>query len=84
MIEHFHRQLKPALQAQHNPIEWMDALPLVLLGIRSAVKHKQLWSRGINVVQQCVRSLTFNYPMSTFKFYAAPYNAMRAIVGYPT
>ena len=39
MIERFHRQYKAALKAQHNPMQWMDALPLVLLGIRSAVKQ---------------------------------------------
>ena len=39
MIERFHRQLKTALKAQHNSTQWIDLLPLVLLGIRSAVKQ---------------------------------------------
>ena len=39
MIEPFHRQLKTALKAQHNSTQWIDLLPLVLLGIRSAVKQ---------------------------------------------
>ena len=39
MIERFHRQLKAALKAQPQPDSWMDALPLVLLGIRTALKE---------------------------------------------
>eukprot|EP00731_Ephydatia_muelleri_P016142 Em0009g566a len=39
MVERFHRQLKAALKAQPQPDSWMDALPLVLLGIRTAVKE---------------------------------------------
>lgn len=38
MVERFHRQLKAALKAQHNS-SWMDTLPLVLLGIRTALKE---------------------------------------------
>ncbi|XP_037520528.1 uncharacterized protein LOC119397160 [Rhipicephalus sanguineus] len=38
MVERFHRQLKAALTAteEHN---WVEALPLVLLGIRSTLKE---------------------------------------------
>ena len=39
MVERFHRQLKAALKAQHNSAAWVDALPLVLLGIRTALKE---------------------------------------------
>ena len=39
MVERLHRQLKAALKAQPNPSTWMDVLPLVLLGIRTAVKE---------------------------------------------
>ncbi len=39
MVEHFHRQLKAALKAQPQPGSGMDALPLVLLGIRTALKE---------------------------------------------
>ena len=39
MVERFHRQLKTALKAQPNPAAWIDALPLVLLGIRTALKE---------------------------------------------
>ena len=38
MVERFHRQLKAALKAQPNPSLWMDALPLVLLDIRTVLK----------------------------------------------
>ena len=36
LVERFHRQLKAAIMATQH--EWTDALPLILLGIRSAVK----------------------------------------------
>ena len=39
MVERFHRQLKAALKAQLLPDAWMDSLPLILLGIRTAVKE---------------------------------------------
>ena len=39
MVERFHRQLKAALKAQTQPDSWMEALPLVLLGIRTALKE---------------------------------------------
>ena len=39
MVERFHRQLKAALEAQTNPDAWMDSLPLILLGIRTALKE---------------------------------------------
>ena len=38
MVERLHRQLKAALRAA-APTRWTDALPLVLLGIRSALKQ---------------------------------------------
>ena len=38
MIERFHRQLKAAIMAHSNE-NWIEALPLVLLGIRSAFKE---------------------------------------------
>lgn len=38
MIERFHRQLKAAITC-HGNIKWTETLPLVLLGIRSALKE---------------------------------------------
>ena len=38
LVERFHRQLKSSLKA-HNTARWTEVLPLVLLGIRTAVKE---------------------------------------------
>ena len=37
-IERFHRQLKSSLGAKISGTNWVDALPLILLGLRSAFK----------------------------------------------
>ena len=39
LMERFHRQLKSALKAQQQSKHWVDALPLVLLGCRTAIKE---------------------------------------------
>jgi len=39
MIERFHRQLKAALKCQPVPTNWVTALPLILLGIRTTLKE---------------------------------------------
>jgi transposase InsO family protein len=39
LVERFHRQLKSALKAQQQSANWTDALPLVLLGCRTAIKE---------------------------------------------
>ena len=39
MVERFHRQLKAALKARLTGSNWVDELPLVLLGLRSAPKE---------------------------------------------
>ena len=39
LVERFHRQLKAALKAQPNADNWVDHLPMVLLGIRTALKE---------------------------------------------
>lgn len=38
LIERFHRQLKTLLKAQLDPTHWVESLPLVLLGLRTAYK----------------------------------------------
>ncbi len=38
LVERFHRQLKAALRVHADPTKWNEALPLVLLDIRTAVK----------------------------------------------
>ncbi|VUZ53876.1 unnamed protein product [Hymenolepis diminuta] len=39
LVERFHRQLKAALAPHCTPERWTEVLPLVLLGIRTAVKE---------------------------------------------
>ena len=39
IVERFHRQLKGALKASTDPTNWVDMLPLVLLGIRTSLKE---------------------------------------------
>ena len=39
LVERFHRQLKTALRAQPDVANWADHLPMVLLGIRTALKE---------------------------------------------
>src|SRR6201990_3600003 len=39
MVERFHRQLKASLAAHPRSERWTEALPFVLLGIRSAMKE---------------------------------------------
>src|SRR6266487_1524514 len=39
MVERFHRQLKSALRARLTSDRWAEQLPVVMLGIRSAIKE---------------------------------------------
>ncbi|MDA8002237.1 MAG: reverse transcriptase domain-containing protein, partial [Alphaproteobacteria bacterium] len=39
LVERLHRQLKAALKAQPNRANWSNALPMVLLGMRTATKE---------------------------------------------
>ena len=39
LVERFHRQLKAAIMAHGNTLNWSETLPIVLLGIRSTVKE---------------------------------------------
>ena len=39
MVECFHRQLKAAFKAYPNSTQWIEALPVFLLGIRTALKQ---------------------------------------------
>ena len=39
LVERFHRQLKASLKAYPHPERWTEALPLVLLGIRTSLKE---------------------------------------------
>ena len=39
LVERFHRQLKSSLKACRTPTHWVGALPIILLGIRTALKQ---------------------------------------------
>jgi cleavage and polyadenylation specificity factor subunit 1 len=39
IIERFHRQLKAAFKSYPHPNHWTDSLPIILLGIRTAIKQ---------------------------------------------
>ena len=39
LVERFHRQLKGALKASPDPTNWVDMLPMVLLGIRTSLNQ---------------------------------------------
>ena len=39
LVERLHHQLKASLKAQPDPSNWTESLPMVLLGIRTAVKE---------------------------------------------
>nr|VZI46136.1 unnamed protein product [Spirometra erinaceieuropaei] len=55
MVERFHRQLKASLRAAADPENWTDHLPLVLLGVRSALKPDLDCSAGELVFGSTVR-----------------------------
>ena len=38
IVERFHRQLEGAFKAYPNSTQWTEALPVILLGIRTAIK----------------------------------------------
>ena len=61
MVEHFNLQLKAALRVHHNLATWMDSLPLVLLGIRTAVKGDISSTRA-----EMVYSTTLRLPGEVF------------------
>ncbi|CAH8655800.1 unnamed protein product [Dicrocoelium dendriticum] len=39
LVEHFHRQLKPAIMASSSDSRWSECLPAILLGIRNTIKE---------------------------------------------
>ena len=44
LVERFHRHLKVTLKARLKDANWLDVLPWVLLGIRTAPKHLRMSS----------------------------------------
>jgi cleavage and polyadenylation specificity factor subunit 1 len=55
LVERFHRTLKAAIMC-HVDQQWTEALPLVLLGIRTAFKED---------LQESVAELAYGEPLST-------------------
>ena len=55
MVERFHQQLKASLKARGNSIHWSTELPLVLLGIRAAIKDDLKCSPAELVYGQALR-----------------------------
>ncbi|KAL7304740.1 hypothetical protein TKK_0002977 [Trichogramma kaykai] len=53
MVERFHRQLKASLMAQST--DWIEALPLVLLGVRSSFKEDLKTSSSVLVYGEALR-----------------------------
>ena len=49
IVERFHRQLKASLMAANSNSNWLEALPLVLLDIRSTVKEDAMHSSWTSV-----------------------------------
>ena len=54
IIERFHRQLKGSLKDKTGGTTWVDALPLILLGLRSAFKDD---------LNACAAELVYGAPL---------------------
>jgi transposase InsO family protein len=55
LVERFHRQMKASLKAKLNSSNWFNELPLVLLGIRTALKQDLGCSAAEMVYGQTLR-----------------------------
>ena len=55
MVERFHRTMKASLKARANTVNWSFELPLILLGIRSALKEDLKCSTAEMVYGQTLR-----------------------------
>ena len=64
MVERMHRQLKASLMATMTSNNWIDHLPLVLLGMRTALKE-DIGSSSAEVVYGTTLSLPGQYFIST-------------------
>jgi hypothetical protein len=66
MVERFHRQLKSSLKC-HETENWTEILPIVLLGIRTAIKEdinasssELLFGSGIHLLGDLFTTNTFS------------------------
>lgn len=41
MVKRFHRDLKNSFKEHHHPYQWVDSLPLVLLGLRTTIRNAE-------------------------------------------
>lgn len=80
MVERFHRQLKASLIARANTTNWSEDVPLVLLGIRVAIKDDIKCSPADLVYGQSLRipsELIVNHPNDSPPSYSNILNKLR-------
>ena len=85
MVERLHRQLKAALRAA-APTQWTDALPLVLLGIRSTLKEdigcsaaELVYGSTLRLPGELVAATTTERPPTPASFAANLQRTMQAL-----
>lgn len=89
LVERFHRHLKASLRARLNGPDWMDQLPWVLLGIRTAPKE-DLNTSSAELVYGAPLTVPGDFLattpgiQSTAKFLPALRNAIRQFAPVPT
>ncbi len=70
----FHRQLKGALKGHPNQEHWSDVVPLILLGVRSALKE----DIGCNAAE-LVYGTTLRLPGAFFSLHSDPTTYVTAL-----
>ncbi|CAH8453126.1 unnamed protein product [Heterobilharzia americana] len=85
MVERFHRQLKASLSATNIP-QWTEALPLVLLGIRNALKvdagctpAELVYGTTLRLPGEFVSPSTFKHVSDRASYVTRLTNAMRSV-----
>ena len=63
LIKRFHHQLKAALKCYPHPNPWTDSLPMVLLGIQTALKQDVGCSTAELVDGTTLRFVKSSYPL---------------------
>ena len=91
LVEGMHCQLKGALKARLNDAAWMDELPLVLLGMRSAWKEgpdstpaKLIYGESLRLPGQMVPGVAPINPVTGPVPLAAFFQRMRSITPVPS
>lgn len=72
MVERLHRQIKTALNARDNVNNWVDELPIVLLGLRSTIKEdlgmtpsELVYGQNIRLPHELITPSPINSPNET-------------------